>query len=224
MIDHHQEPLTDGFYLVFSDPNMSSTAEYVYHILLATKFVQGDSARIPLQGCTALLTGMTTDTNNFANSVIPTTFPMATDLIARGVDREAILENLYNRYRENRLRLQGYLLKDVMKISGNGVSVMILTRKDIEKYQIEEGETEGFVNLPLSIDKVKVSFFIKQEADAYRVSIRSKGDIKVNECSKLYFSGGGHSRAAGGKLPLSMTPEEVVAYTFEKAEAFLLRK
>ncbi|MCF0174638.1 MAG: hypothetical protein HUJ98_15385, partial [Bacteroidaceae bacterium] len=94
----------------------------------------------------------------------------------------------------------------------------------IEKYQIEEGETEGFVNIPLSIDKVKVSFFIKQEADVYRVSIRSKGDIKVNECSKLYFSGGGHSRAAGGKLPLSMTPEEVVAYTFEKAEAFLLRK
>lgn len=220
LIDHHRDPETSIYKVVFSDPSMSSTAEYLYHILMATSFVAEDSRNLSLECATALFTGMTTDTNNFSNSVIPSTMLMATDLLGRGVDRDAILEKIYNRYSEGRLRLMGHVLSDLMTISESGVSVIMLTAADLAKYHIKDGETEGFVNLPLAIEKVKVSFFLKQDTDCYRVSIRSKG-VKVNICSNLYFNGGGHFRAAGGRLDISMSPKEAVAYTFEKAEAFL---
>lgn len=60
---------------------------------------------------------MTTDTNNFSNSVFPSTFEMASRLIEAGVDRDAILVSLYNNYRENRLRLMGFLMSEKLTIT-----------------------------------------------------------------------------------------------------------
>ncbi len=66
---------------------------------------------------------MTTDTNNFSNSVFPSTFEMASRLIEAGVDRDAILVSLYNNYRENRLRLMGFLIKQKSSRSPRAASL-----------------------------------------------------------------------------------------------------
>jgi phosphoesterase RecJ-like protein len=92
------------------------------------------------------------------------------------------------------------MLKDLLTITDDGVAYMILDKEIQEKYQINEGDTEGFVNMPLSIDKVRMSLLLKEDGDRVRVSIRSKKGTSANRCSRLHFNGGGHENAAGGRL------------------------
>lgn len=160
----------------------------------------GDAARLPKLSATALLTGMTTDTNNFANSTYPSTLRMASALLEAGTDRDAILYNLYNRHSENRLRLMGHVMKDLLTITPDGVAYIVLDRKTQMEYHVEDGDTEGFVNMPLSIASVKMSLLLKEDGERVRVSVRSKRGISANICARMHFNGGGHENAAGGRL------------------------
>lgn len=200
LIDHHLFPDLEHFALAFSTPEISSASELLFHVLKAMPQCDGKAANLPMKSAEALMTGMTTDTNNFNNSVYPSTFSMASELIAIGVDRDRILFNLFNRFGENRLRLLGTMLKDLLTITEDGVAYMVLDKDIQEKYQINEGDTEGFVNMPLSIDKVRMSLLLKEDGDRVRVSIRSKKGTSANRCSRLHFNGGGHENAAGGRL------------------------
>lgn len=200
LIDHHLNPDRSSFTLSFSETEISSASELTYHILMQTPMIGNDAHRLPEGSALALMTGMTTDTNNFANSVYPSTLRMASELIEAGVDRGMILSNLYNQHSETRMRLMGHVLKDLMTITKDGVAYVVLDRKTLQEYHIEEGDTEGFVNLPLSIAKVKMSLLLKEDGDKVRVSIRSKKGISANRCSNQHFNGGGHENAAGGRL------------------------
>lgn len=206
LIDHHLDPDRSAFSLVFSETDISSASELVYQILIETRRIAHDASALPQMSATALMTGMTTDTNNFANSTYPSTLLMAAELIERGVDRDRIVFNLYNQYGENRLRLLGHILKDLLTITDDGVAYVVLDKDTLERYGIEEGDTEGFVNMPLSIDRVRMSLLLKEDKDRVRVSIRSKKGISANRCSKLHFNGGGHENAAGGRLNI---PEDI---------------
>jgi phosphoesterase RecJ-like protein len=58
-------------------------------------------------------------------------------------------------------------------------------------------DTEGLINLPLTVKEIQAVVFFKQvDADTYRVSMRSKGDIDIGAVAKE-FGGGGHKNAAG---------------------------
>lgn len=203
LIDHHLFPDLQHFKLAFSTPEISSASELLFHILKAMPQCAGKAAELPMNCAEALMTGMTTDTNNFNNSVYPSTFSMASELIAMGVDRDRILFNLFNQFGENRLRLLGTILKDLMKITDDGVAYTILDKETLEKYHVDEGDTEGFVNMPLSIKDVRMSLLLKEDGDRVRVSIRSKKGVSANKCSRLHFNGGGHENAAGGRLYIS---------------------
>ena len=169
VIDHHLHPQTQYFDLCFSLPEISSTCEYLYYILLNFKKINNQANNLPKNTANALFIGMTTDTNNFANSVYNSTLAMAAELLKTGVNRNKIIEELYLSYREERLRLQGYLLNQNLKITETGVAYMILTREIASKFNLEEGETEGFVNIPLSIKNVRLSIFIKEDINKFRI-------------------------------------------------------
>ncbi len=200
LIDHHLNPSESDFDLCFSKTDISSASELLYNILMSLPEIGGDVSKLPLTTRMALMTGMTTDTNNFANSVYPSTLQMACDLLASGVDRDDIINSLYNRYRENRVRAMSELLKDYLKILDNGTAYVIAYRDLLAGYDIREGELEGLVNIPLSIDKVKMSIFLKEDDGFFRVSIRSKKGVSANRMAKDHFNGGGHEQAAGGRL------------------------
>lgn len=206
LIDHHLNPDRNSFDLTFSETEISSASELLYQILIRTTRIGMDATLLPLQSSTALMTGMTTDTNNFANSTYPSTFLMASDLLAAGVDRNAILSQLYNQYGENRLRLMGHIMKDLLVITDNGVAYIVLDKNTQERYCVSEGDTEGFVNMPLSIAGVRMSIMAKEDDGKIRISIRSKTGTSANRCARQYFNGGGHENAAGGRLNV---PEDV---------------
>ena len=224
LIDHHLNPDRERYDLVFSETEISSTAEYIYHILLMTSRYGGSAAKLPGDAAAALMTGMTTDTNNFANSVFPSTLRMASSLLETGVDRDSIIGHLYNDYSEGRIRLMGELLSRKMKITADGVAYMVLDKKTMQKYGLKEGDTEGFANLPLGIGKVKMSCFFKEDEDRIRVSLRSKKGVSANRCAALYFNGGGHEQAAGGRLSVPgdvKSIDEVAAYTERVTHEFM---
>lgn len=200
LIDHHLDPDTDAFDICISDAGVSSTCELLFWLLMAMKNVSGEPGSLPAPALTALMAGMTTDTNNFANSVYPSTLEMASLLLGAGVDRDWILDRLYHSYRENRLRLTGSLLSANMRITPRGVAYTILAKEDQERYDLREGELEGYVNMPLSIGAVRMSIFLKEDDGYFRVSIRSKRGTSANLCARTYFNGGGHEQASGGKL------------------------
>ena len=206
LIDHHLNPDRGQFDLSFSETDTSSASELLYHILMETGKIAHDATMLPQPAATALMTGMTTDTNNFANSTYPSTFRMASALLASGVDRDAILSCLYNQYGENRLRVLGHMMKDLLTITDDGVAYIVLDKETLEHYNVREGDTEGFVNMPLSIAEVRMSIMVKENADRVRVSIRSKKGTSANTCARLFFNGGGHENAAGGRLHI---PEDI---------------
>ena len=206
LIDHHLNPDRERFALCFSETQVSSASELLYHILMALPDVSNDACKLPDKSTEALMTGMTTDTNNFANSVFPSTLLMASALLAAGADRDRILLHLYNQHSESRLRLMGHIMKDLMTITDDGVAYIVLDSRTQKEYDVKEGDTEGFVNMPLSIARVRMSLFLKEDGNRIRVSIRSKKGTSANQCAKLFFNGGGHENAAGGRLNI---PEDV---------------
>ena len=206
LIDHHLNPSRELFDLSFSETEVSSASELLYHILMKTSIISEDAGRLGEDCREALMTGMTTDTNNFANSVFPSTLHMASALLAAGTDRDFILNRIYNQYGENRLRLLGHMMKDLLTITEDGVAYIVLDRKTQEEYRINEGDTEGFVNMPLTIADVRMSILAKEDTGKTRISIRSKRGTSANMCARRYFNGGGHENAAGGRLNM---PEDV---------------
>ena len=205
LIDHHQHPDRERFDLVFSEIRVSSTCELLYGLLRA---LPGASARpLPLEVLTPLMAGMTTDTNNFANSVFPATLQMASELLAAGVDRDALLDALFHRYRENRFRAMGAFLER-MRITPEGVAYAVLDRAFLERFDLRDGETEGFVNLPLGIGRVRLSLLLREDAGHFRVSLRSRPGVCASRLAAEAFHGGGHECAAGGRLPF---PEDIAS-------------
>lgn len=199
LIDHHVGPETDAFDLVFSDPSMSSASEFVYRIL---REVEGGPGTLAPDVCRCLMAGMTTDTNNFANSVTAGTLRMAAELLEAGVDREDILSRLYNSYRPNRVAAFGYLLDRELRISEDGLAYIVISDALWHRFGLREGELEGLVNVPLTIADVKISVTLREspEDGYFRVSVRSREGYSARKLAAGFFHGGGHEKASGGRL------------------------
>ncbi len=208
LIDHHLSP-DSIFDIAFSDPQASSTCEVAYYIIKEMCAADPSLKDMPLDACIALYTGLMTDTNNYANSVRPQTFQMACELLERGVDKEDIQFKVYSGFKEERMRMMGYMLYENMKVfKEQNAGFMLITKEMKEQFNFSDGDSEGFVNLPLNVKGVEVSGLFTESDGFIKVSLRSKGDFSVNKLSRMFFNGGGHERAAGGKLYIPVNEVE----------------
>jgi phosphoesterase RecJ-like protein len=76
---------------------------------------------------------------------------------------------------------------------------MVIPKKDLVKYEIKTGDTEGLVNYLLTIEGMKLGALLIDRDEERKWSFRSKGDFDVNVFARLHFEGGGHKNAAGGR-------------------------
>lgn len=197
MIDHHLDPkpIAD---IVVSHPEISSTSVLVYRVLHQLGMIDN----IDTNGASCIFTGMMTDTGNFSyNSNDPTLYPIVGDLVARGVDKDAIYRSVFNTASESRVRIQGYALYRKLELfPAYKTALITLTMEELEEFGYEKGDTESLVNVPLSIPGIECSIFMRQDRPDYvKISTRSKGDFPVNSACERYFGGGGHINAAGGE-------------------------
>jgi bifunctional oligoribonuclease and PAP phosphatase NrnA len=220
LIDHHPQPEKESFDIIFSTTETSSTSELLFWILLKMRGVRGNAAKLPYDCLQALGTGMLTDTNNFNNSSLSSTFEMASRLLKCGISLETINRTVFGSFSEQRMNLMGEMLNKNMVIIDNlHIGYMILSKETQKEYDYKIGDSEGFVNLPLLIEGVEVSALFVENDNFIRVSLRSKGKYSVNALSNMFFNGGGHDKAAGGKLFITL--DEVPKYFEDSFETFL---
>ncbi len=201
LIDHHPGP--SGFFnFIFSDTGYSSTAEMVYDFTVAA----GYSEYIDNEAVEAIFTGIMTDTGSFSYGISnPNTFKVLSELMAFGIDPDKIHRFVYDNYSGDRMRLLGYCLSEKMVILPEyRTSYIWLTRDELKKYNFVPGDTEGFVNYPLSVSNIIFSALFIEKEGLIKVSLRSKGDFPVNTVCAAHYNGGGHKNAAGGESYLSL--------------------
>ncbi|HNF70818.1 MAG TPA: DHH family phosphoesterase [Chitinophagaceae bacterium] len=201
MIDHHLFPDT-VFDYGKSVPAKSSTCEMIYDFILECN----EAEHIDMATASCLYAGVMTDTGSFK---FPCTTAgvhrMVAHLMDLGLKPAPIHHLVFDTFRENRLRFLGYVLSQKMQLYvPTHAALIAVTRDELNKYQIQTGDTEGIVNYPLSIQDIIFSTFISEREDGIRMSFRSKGHFDVNQFARTYFNGGGHANAAGGKSLQSM--------------------
>ena len=205
LIDHHPQP-ENIFQWQLSETKASSTAELVYEF---ASIINAEN-EINLQAAQSIFTGIMTDTGSFSYACSnPRTFEIVAKLISKGVKIEEVQQHVYNNFSENRMRLVGHALATKMKVFPEYRSAFIsLTRNELNQFKYKIGDTEGLVNYPLSIKNIVFSALLIENTDCVKVSLRSTGNFPTNKISEMYFNGGGHVNAAGGKSFASMSETE----------------
>lgn len=215
VIDHHLDP-GDFVDLMISDPSKCSTSELVYTLISEINgcpFISKPYAE-------GIYVGIITDTGNFEHgSFSGTTFRIVADLIDSGIDKDRIHDLVYNNFSADRMRLMGFTLSDRMVVLPEyRTAYLWLTKKDLADFNHAKGDTEGFVNMPLSIRGVVFTALFIEKEGFIKLSFRSKGDFPSNKFASEYFSGGGHMNASGGDYYDNL--ENTIRYFLESLKEF----
>ena len=219
LIDHHLDPDPNFCQAMRSEPTMCATAEVICQMLCEAGEMEG----ITPEEATCLYAAMMCDTGAFSfNSNRPVIFEHVSRLLAHGIDKDQIYRNVFYTASEGRLRLQGYLLYASMKVlPGRHATIMTLTNEERRRFRIKNGDTEGFVNIPLTMLGIRLSIFINEDTEhpgTMKLSLRSVGSFPCDQMASRFFGGGGHRNASGGKLHCSM--QEAVEKVKEAIECY----
>jgi phosphoesterase RecJ-like protein len=212
-IDHH--PHSEHFGSIhFVDETASATGALIYRILKAA----GHDISLPVATC--IYTAVLSDTGSFRYSnADPEAFRIGAEMVEKGVSPWGIASGLYESQGVERLRLLARALATLtVSPCGRYASVSVTTDMYAETGTGPE-HTDGFVNYPRSIRGVEVALFFRQIGPAaYKIGMRSKGQVDVGALSR-HLGGGGHHNAAGAMV--EGTFEEVRKTVFERLDQLL---
>jgi phosphoesterase RecJ-like protein len=161
----------------------------------------GNEDKINIAVAECLYAGVMADTGSFR-------FPaagagvhrMVSNLKEKGLQHTKVHENIYDNFLENRLRFIGHVLLHRMEVYYEyNTALIAISKKDLQRYQVKTGDTEGLVNYPLSIQGIKLAGLVIDRDEERKWSFRSKGDFDTNSFARKYFEGGGHYNASGGR-------------------------
>ena len=195
LIDHHQDAQIKPDQS-FCDTNICSTAELVYD------FINNMQWKISKESAIALYTGIVTDSGSFKYPTVTNkTHDIVSNLLSYDINHSLIHKKLFDSNTLSRMRLLGKCIGSNFQLFSEYKSALIyLTKKDLNDYNFIKGDTEGFVNYPLSLKGVVFSVFFIEFNDGIKISFRSKYNFDVNKFARLHFNGGGHKNASGGKV------------------------
>lgn len=217
MIDHHLDPVPFADVMI-SYSDSPSASELVYRLIYQMNMLHNTSdapLALSLDAATCLYTGMMTDTGNFSyNSNYSEMYEIVSQLVSLGVDKDEVYRNVFNSYSVDRMRLVGYCLYEKMRIfPKHHAALIFLKRRELYRFNFQSGDAEGLVNLPLQIDNIHYSCFMREDKVAehervraagattkVKLSLRSQGNRPVNVFAADVFNGGGHFNAAGGEF------------------------
>ncbi|MEE1442240.1 MAG: bifunctional oligoribonuclease/PAP phosphatase NrnA [Blautia sp.] len=171
-------------------PNASSTCEVLYTLL--------EEEKVSKVVAEALYTGMVHDTGVFQYSCTsPETMRIAAKLMEKDIPFTKIVEESFyeKTYVQNQI-LGRCLMESILIMDGKCV-IGVVKKKMMDFYHVEPKDLDGIVQQLRVIKGVEVAIFIYEvKPQEFKVSLRSKGKVNVNEVAS-YFGGGGHVLAAG---------------------------
>jgi phosphoesterase RecJ-like protein len=190
-IDHH--PGNTGYGAInWFDAGAAACGEMVFDL------VQALGVPLSTEIATHIYLAILTDTGSFHySSISPRTFEICRACVEAGVDPVLVARNVYDSNNMGRLKLFGAVLS-AMQIDPTGrIAIVYLDHEMARAAGGTYEDTEGLINLPLTVKEIQAVVFFKQhEGEQYRVSMRSKGPIDIGAVAKD-FGGGGHKNAAG---------------------------
>lgn len=201
LIDHHREPKGFEDYRLWTI-DTSSTAELIFDFIEAGGWLHLVDKHV----ANCLYTGMMTDTGSFRfNSAGASTHRKVAHLIDTGMDHALAHQRVYDHFSLKRSRLMGYVLyKKLQVFEEYKTALVTLSREELQEFDVQTGDTEGFVNFGLGIDGVVFSVLIIDRTKLVKMSFRSQGTFACNEFASEHFNGGGHLNASGGASEMSL--------------------
>jgi phosphoesterase RecJ-like protein len=190
-IDHHPGNTAYGQVNWF-DATAAACGEMVFDLISAL------GVPLTVDIATHIYLAILTDTGSFHySSISPRTFEICRQTLEAGVDPVAVARNVYDSNNMGRLKLFGSVLSAMQLDPAGRIAIVYLDHEMARAAGGTYEDTEGLINLPLTVKEIEAVVFFKQtEGVEYRVSMRSKGDIDVGAIAKA-FGGGGHKNAAG---------------------------
>lgn len=190
-IDHHKTSQKYGDINIIY-PQFPSTSEIIWNIFKKMNVKMTKTMAINLY-C-----GIITDTGRFQyRQTVSETFYAAADLIKYNFNFQKLNENFFSRTTYKNLKLLSVALS-TLKVS-NGIASMFIRKSEFKRYKADFIDTENIINYPMMIPEVKAAFLIKEDAEKYNVTFRSRENIDVAKVA-LRFGGGGHKNASGFKI------------------------
>ena len=195
-IDHH---ITNPRYadLNHIDSDSPATGQILYDFM--------ESTDIPVTQASAdnLYAAISTDTGSFQfPNTTAKTYRIGASLIEKGVRLGEINQLLYENFPYRRIELLRELLNSLKVTADGKVSSWRLTQETVQRLGLELDDSEGLIDHLRSIQGVHVAVFFEElDNGKIRVSSRSKDDrVSVGEICG-HFGGGGHTLAAGARMP-----------------------
>jgi len=214
-IDHHQNPEINADYF-FIDTEVSATAEIILDFLLIKHkdFINNEIA-IPIYAA------IMTDTGSFRfERTTPKLHRDIAFLIEKGANPVEIYDKIYDQSKFSKIKLLGRTLNSIQLLHNNKLAYMIITQNDFIETEAEESDTDNFVNYNLSIEGVCLGLLFIELKNGFKVSIRSKGDIRADLLAKN-FNGGGHKNAAGARFYEQKMDQNIINNIIENSIDYL---
>jgi phosphoesterase RecJ-like protein len=201
LVDHHLNP-QDFEDITYANIASCSTAILIYQLIVELN----GQAKMNSNIASCIYAGIMTDTGGFRfDSTTAEVHKVVAELIEYGANGTLIYQNIFDTNQLNRVQFIGYCLAHKLTLLPEyNAAYIAITAEELKKYKIETGGTEGLENWPLSIEGVRMAALIVDRTKLVKLSLRSKGNIAVNEICAQYFNGGGHKNASGGNSMKSL--------------------
>ena len=193
-IDHHS--FCDYNYV---DSDAAATGELIFSLLKEM------GCAPDVETGEAIFTAITTDTGNFQYSnTNKNCHLIMAELYDWGVDPNRASVEIYENERLEKLVVTVKALESLEIIGGGKAAIAHLTKEEMDKTGAAPDETDGVIDRLRSISGVEYAAFLKEkEPGVIRVSMRAKLLGNVAEIAARN-NGGGHIKAAGCTLEMSM--------------------
>lgn len=190
-IDHHPGNTMYGS-LNWFDLSAAACGEMVFAL------VRELGVPLTFEIATHVYIAILTDTGSFHySSISPRTFDICRQCMEAGVDPPAVARSVFDSNNLGRLKLFGAVLSRMELDDTGRLATMFVDRSLAAACGGTYEDTEGLINLPLTVKEIQAVVFFKEDgADDWRVSMRSKGTVDINAVAKQ-FGGGGHKNASG---------------------------
>ena len=211
-IDHHK---SNKFFAkdTFVNADAAATAEIIADLLV---LFEADITPL-IADC--IYTGLCTDTGCFRYSNVTShTLLTASAMLLNGADAYNINRIMFETKTRARVEVEKDVYKNMQFFEDGKISLITLPRALLEKTGASEDELEGVSAMGRQIQGVEIALTLREKEDGtIKVSARTGESVDASEICKNF--GGGHARAAGCTLTVSL--ENACEQLVETAKKYL---
>ena len=180
MIDHHLYP-EEFCKITMSYPKISSTSELIFRLICRMGYfsdISKEGAECHLHRYDDGYRRIHLQTPTIGKSILS-----SANFFPKGLIRMISIVKYIIRTRKSRLRLMGYVLSNMTVYSDYNAALITLTKAEQSKFNYIKGDSEGFVNIPLTIKNVCFSCFLREDTEKpmIKISLRSVGNFPCNQ-------------------------------------------